>query len=124
MQYGQELILDLRGCDSRQFTRPAVKMFMRRVCRIMGVQAERLEIWDYEDPKERAAAPPHLKGISAVQFLTTSNVTLHCLDDLGLVCLNLFTCGEMQHSTIARVTQFAVEWFHAKDWQSRAQPRG
>ena len=72
----------------------------------------------------QAEAPPHLKGVSAIQFITTSNVTLHCLDDLGLACVNIFTCGTIQHADIACVRDFCVEWFHARDFHEHLLNRG
>ncbi len=123
-RYGIEYILDLQGCDAKQFTRPAIAMFMRRICRIMNLTPEELHIWGYDDPAEKAAAPPHLKGVSAVQFITTSNVTIHALDDLGLVCLNIFTCGKWQHDDITNARRFAVDWFHAHSYTEQLLNRG
>jgi S-adenosylmethionine/arginine decarboxylase-like enzyme len=37
---------------------------------------------------------PHLHGISAVQFIETSNIVCHALPLLKAVYLNLFTCKE------------------------------
>ena len=122
--YGVEYIIDLYGCDARQFTAVAVRMFMRRVCRILRLEPADFHLWCYDDPREKAAAPPYLKGVSAVQFITTSNVTLHCLDDLGLACVNIFTCGTIQHADIARVRDFCVGWFHARDFHEHLLNRG
>lgn len=122
--YGIEYVIDLYGCDARQFTIPAVKMFMRRLCRILHLHPEELHIWGYDDPKEKAEAPAHLKGVSAVQFIKTSNITLHCLDDLGLACVNVFTCGRFQHCDIAEARNFCMGWFHARTFQEHLLNRG
>lgn len=122
--YGLEYIIDLSGCDARLFTVPAVKMFMRRICRLLHLHPEQLHIWTYDDPKEKAAAPPHLKGVSAVQFITTSNITLHCLDDLGLACVNVFTCGRFQHCELAATRAFCIAWFHADNFSEHLLNRG
>ena len=55
-----------------------------------------LHFWDYDDQEERAAAPAHLAGTSAVQFITTSNITIHTLDKLKAVYLTIFTCGHLE----------------------------
>lgn len=122
--YGIEYIIDLYGCDARQFTAPAIKMFMRRLCDLLHLTPERLHIWGYDDPKAKAAAPPHLKGTSAVQFITTSNITLHCLDDLGLACVNVFTCGRFAHCDLAAAREFCKTWFHARGFQEHLLNRG
>jgi S-adenosylmethionine/arginine decarboxylase-like enzyme len=54
---------------------------------------EDLYFWDYDDdPDGYAKAPPHLKGTSAVQFIRTSNITIHSLDELKRLYLNVFSC--------------------------------
>ena len=41
---------------------------------------------------EEQQTDPHLKGTSAVQFILTSNITIHTLDLLGTVYLNVLSC--------------------------------
>jgi S-adenosylmethionine/arginine decarboxylase-like enzyme len=41
---------------------------------------------------------PHLKGMSGVQFITTSNITVHTLDILEAVYVNIFSCKEFDAS--------------------------
>ena len=123
MTYGQELIIDLKDCDKDTFSRKGIQQFMLELCTILGVNREKLHFWDYT-PKQKAAAPPHLKGTSAVQFLTTSNVTVHCLDDLGLVCLNVFTCGEISDKVAKRALACAVNRFYAKQSKMKRVDRG
>jgi len=54
---------------------------------------EDLHFWDFEGcPEEYDKAQPHLKGISVIQFITTSNITIHTLDVLGKVFINIFSC--------------------------------
>ena len=58
------------------------------------MEACKVTFWDYDTQEEFDAAPPHLKGISAVQFILTSNITIHTLNDLKAVYLNIFSCKE------------------------------
>jgi len=106
--YGRELILDLHGCPG-PFTRKAISVFMVELCDLLGMARAELHFWDYDDVEERAAAPAHLAGISAVQFITTSNVTIHTLDKLGAVYLNIFTCAALDRN--------AVEGFCMNYWK-------
>jgi S-adenosylmethionine/arginine decarboxylase-like enzyme len=99
-EYGQELILDIHEADPANFTRARITEYMHCLCdNIIYMEREDLHFWDYEDdPELKAAQPPHLKGVSAVQFIKTSNITIHTLDDLRKVFINIFSCK--QFSTI------------------------
>lgn len=107
--YGKEIILDLHECDPATFTRASIKEFFQRLCRILDMTPEKLVWWDdlYERIKDRESEP-HLKGTSAVQFIRTSNITIHTLDLLGKVYLNIFSCKNF-HETNA--INFAEKWF-------------
>lgn len=110
--YGKELILDLHGCDSSKFTRKSIKKFFKELCELIDMEREDLHWWDYKGREEEyEKAPPHLKGISAIQFIRTSNITVHTLDDLKVIYLNIFSCKNFD----AKVTlDFCVKWFDCK----------
>jgi len=92
--YGTELVLDLHGCDPATFTRESITFFLEDLCDRIGMERCDLHFWDYEDdPEGYAVAPAHLRGVSAIQFITTSNVTIHTLDDFKKVFLNVFSCS-------------------------------
>jgi len=92
--FGQELILDLHDCDPSTYdSREKLEKFFVGLCDLIDMEREDLHFWDYEGHKEEYdAAPAHLKGISAVQFIKTSNITIHTLDELKKVYLNVFSC--------------------------------
>lgn len=96
--YGQHYILDMAGCDTTRFCRTFIKGFMKNTCEILKLKVGPLHFWDYVDPHERAQAPKHLAGISAVQFIETSNIIIHCIDHLGRVMIDVFACGELNAS--------------------------
>ncbi len=106
--YGIELILDLHQCK-REFTRNNIQTFMIDLCNLLKMERADLHFWDYETKKEKDEAPDHLAGTSAVQFITTSNITVHTLDRLQAVYLNIFTCSTLN--------QISVEHFCSKYWQ-------
>ncbi len=57
------------------------------------MEACKVSWWDYKGyPEEYNKAPAHLKGTSAIQFISTSNITIHTLDDMKRVYLNVFSC--------------------------------
>lgn len=104
MRYGKEVALDVRDADPSKFTRDAIEDFMVDLCGALGLVRGPLYFWDYENPDEKAEAPPHLKGTTAVQFVTTSSIVIHTLDDLRSVFLNVFACGEVSYEVVKTVT--------------------
>ena len=59
-------------------------------------------------PASGMASHPHLNGISAVQFISTSNFTIHTLTDLKAVYLNIFTCKDFD---VNRAVHFTRNYF-------------
>lgn len=108
--YGTELILDLHGCQEK-FNRYTISTFMAQLCDLLEMERADLHFWDYDNDEEKAAAPDHLAGTSAVQFITTSNVTIHTLDRLKAVYLNIFTCSDLDQDPVA---QFCAEYWRGE----------
>ncbi len=91
--YGMELILDLHNCDPATFTRDNIEQFFSAVCEATAMTPEDLHFWDYVDyPEDYENAPDHLKGTTAVQFIQTSNITIHTLEVLKKAYINFFSC--------------------------------
>ncbi len=93
--FGKELIIDLHECNSDKFTRHHIRKFFKGLCKEIDMVACKQTFWDYTNDKEAYdKAPPHLKGTSAVQFIMTSNITIHTLDVTKKVYLNIFSCKD------------------------------
>ena len=103
--YGKELILDLHHCDPTTYaTRDQIESFIADLCAAIDMKREDLHWWDYEgEPAEYEAAPAHLKGTSAVQFITTSTIVIHTLDDLRRVYINIFSCKDFDAGAVMRM---------------------
>jgi len=95
--YGHELIVDLHNCSTEKFNREGIKTFMDKLCSLIDMEQEALHFWDFEDEEEYNAQPPHLKGTSAVQFIKTSDIVIHALDDMKRVYLNIFSCKKFNN---------------------------
>jgi len=109
MNFGNELILDLQGCERDKFEREHLAQFFRGMCSLLEVERGPLHFWDYEpDVESRRQAPQNLAGVSAVQFISTSNITLHTLDHGGRVYLNIFSCGVF---SAKEATEFCLGFF-------------
>ena len=108
--YGKEVIIDLHNCDPKLFTRKSIENYFIDLCELIDMKREDLHWWDYDgQPEEYAAAPAHLKGISAIQFIQTSNITIHTLDELKQVYLNIFSCKDFDARTVIKFTRI---WFN------------
>ncbi len=92
--YGKELILDLHGCATDNFSEEGIAEFTKRLCNLIDMVRCEFYTWGYDTPEERALAPRHLAGISAIQFITTSNITIHTLDKMKRVYINVFSCKD------------------------------
>ena len=107
--YGKELIIDLHNCDSSTFNRKNLKKYFKELCELIEMNRAKLTWWDdYKVPIEERQTEPHLKGTSAVQFIMTSNITIHTLDLLDTVYINLFSCKDFDSEN---VKLFSAQWF-------------
>ncbi len=110
--YGKELILDLHECDPQTFTRESIENYFEELCDLIDMERCELYWWDdYGVPLEEQQTEPHMKGTSAVQFISTSNITIHTLDLMENVYLNIFSCKEFDPVV---VTRFSEKWFKGK----------
>lgn len=110
--YGKELILDLHNCNPKKFNRKMLSKYFRDVCDLIDMKRCELFWWDdHGVPPEKQQTEPHLKGTSAVQFIMTSNITIHTLDILKSVYLNIFSCKEFDAK---KAMKFSERFFEGK----------
>ena len=120
-KYGIELILDLHGCDSSKFTRVSINKYFERLCVLIDMQREELYFWDDEGVSEEdKQTSPHTQGTSAVQFILTSSIVIHTLDQLKAVYINIFSCKSFDPKV---AEQFSTDWFGATDCSARCLDR-
>lgn len=109
--YGKELIIDLHNCDESTFGRRSIKNYIKRLCKLIEMEPVVLYWWDnitHPDNLNNEYDLPHLSGRSAVQFIKTSNITIHVLDKLNKVFINIFSCKNFSDNSAA---EFSKEWF-------------
>lgn len=120
--YGIELILDLKECNPETFTRESLTRFFEELCDLIDMEQCDLHFWDDVGvPEDECQTDPNLKGTSAVQFIMTSSIVIHCLDLLGTVYVNLFSCKDFD-STVA--AHFICEWFEGEMDHATVMKRG
>jgi S-adenosylmethionine/arginine decarboxylase-like enzyme len=106
MGYGKELILDLHNCNVGKFNRPSLRTYFKELCLLIDMQPEDCYFWDDEGvPEEEKQIAAHTKGTSAIQFILTSNITIHTLDILKSVYINIFSCKEFDGDKAAEYTK-------------------
>lgn len=107
--YGKELILDLHNCNINYFNRKDIKKYFIELCKLINMQRCELHFWDdlNVSDKEKQTSP-HTKGTSAIQFILTSNITIHTLDILEKVFVNIFSCKDFDEDI---ATQFTNDFF-------------
>ena len=96
----------MSGCDSGKFTRENITDYLNRVCVAIGATQCELHFWDDDGlPIEERQTKAKTKGRTAIQFLLESNITIHTLDILKEVYVNVFYCGEFDRDIVDRLTE-------------------
>lgn len=105
MSYGKELILDLHGCNVDLFNREDIGRYFEGLCDLIGMEPCERHFWDdLHTPAAEKETETHLVGTSAVQFIKTSNITIHTLDLLKQVYVNIFSCKHFDEHDALRYT--------------------
>lgn len=118
MNYGQELIIDLHECTNATMG-VDIQAFCEELVELVGMQAENFHIWASKPDEEK---DPKLFGVSAVQFIFTSNITVHVLPLLqkGSVYLNLFSCKSFDAEIAVK---FVKQYFESNKCRSQVVER-
>jgi S-adenosylmethionine/arginine decarboxylase-like enzyme len=105
-KYGMELIADLHDCDISTFSQENLSQYFVELCDLIKMKRHGDPMFwiDHSDI-------PHLKGVSGIQFIETSNVVVHCIELQKSVYINIFSCKDFD----AKVAeQFTKEFFKAE----------
>jgi len=120
--YGIETIIDLKGCDTTRFNRKNIKVYFLQACKLLGVSPEACYFWDdFRVPKERQQTNPKTKGTTAIQFILTSNITVHTLDLLATAFINIFSCEGYNAQLLE---EFTVRFFSSSQHRTTLIERG
>ena len=105
-QYEKEIIIDLIGCDIQYMQKENLKIFFIELAEIAKMErVQKPYFW-----KENAPIP-HLKGMSGVQFIKTSNILIHTLDITQTAYINFFSCKDFN---VKKVVKYCKDYFKAK----------
>lgn len=104
--FGKELILDLHQCNPKVFTRSYLDAYFIGLCKLIDMEMCERYFWDDLDtPEEEKETEEHLVGTSAIQFIKTSNITIHTLDLMERVYINIFSCKDFKEEHVEVFTQ-------------------
>ena len=110
--YGKEILLDCYECNTKKFNRRSLRQYFKGLVTLLDMQAGDLHFWDDVGvPKKDQQTKIETKGTSAIQFILTSNITVHCLDLLERVYVNIFSCKDFDDGDAGFYTQ---NFFEAK----------
>ena len=107
--FGKELILDLHNCNLKKFNRQSLHGYFIGLCKLIDMHRCEMHFWDdFDTPGDEKQTSPHTTGTSAIQFILTSNITIHTLDLLGKVFVNIFSCKDFDEN---QASDFTQRWF-------------
>lgn len=110
--YGKEMLYDCHQCDVSTFNRESLTNFFFGLIKLLDMEEGDLHFWDDVGvPDEQKQIKPETIGTSAIQFILTSNITVHTLDKLGRVYVNVFSCKDFDDGDARR---YIREWFRSK----------
>jgi S-adenosylmethionine/arginine decarboxylase-like enzyme len=100
--YGQELILDIHKVPSEFFIKNIIRNFAEKLCDEIKMKRGPIYIWG-ENKELRTAkkgeGPIKADGFSCVQFIEKSSITIHALDEIQKVFINIFSCDPFDVKT-------------------------
>ena len=105
--FGVELLLDMHGCNIDTFTEENITTYFKKLCECIEMERQGEPVFWVEYGEEL-----HMSGISAVQFIRTSNIVIHTLDKLQSVYINIFSCKHFDSESAITFTQ---DFFGATD---------
>lgn len=96
-KYGQELILDVHDVPMEFFTKKNVRQLSEHLCDEIGMVRKYAPNYIWGEEKElhktkKKYGGVKADGLSCIQFLYSSSILVHALDDIQKVFINIFSC--------------------------------
>lgn len=114
LPWGKSVSINLFGCKKSILRDPeAIKVFIKRVIKIIHMvphgptHIERFGIGE-------------LAGYSAMQFIETSSITVHCDEVCNRVFIDIFSCKDFNAD---KAKKFSSKYYHAKQTAATTMDR-
>jgi S-adenosylmethionine/arginine decarboxylase-like enzyme len=111
--YGQHMLVDTRRCNERITSIPDVTRFIKELVGLIDMVGWQ-EPMVTRFPEDKAIGS--LKGVSAIQLIYTSSITLHGHDNTRDMYLDIFSCKEYDTD---KVESFVKEFFSPVVYKSQ-----
>lgn len=105
--YGLQLDIELFGCEYKIMrSKKKIEKFLREATHLTGLKT-------YGEPivKRFMGGNGWEEGYSAFQFLTSSSITVHCIEPDKVIFISVFSCGVFDAKVMA---DFTKSYFRAK----------
>jgi S-adenosylmethionine/arginine decarboxylase-like enzyme len=102
--YGQEVIVDVHDVPVEFFNKKSVRQFTEQLCDEIGMKRGPNHMWG-DDNELGTKDNPKVDGLSCVQFLYSSSITIHALDELQKVFLNVFSCKTFDSEKVKQLVE-------------------
>lgn len=110
-EFGLELIIDLYNCDKKTISsKEKIKEYLTNAVKIIDMNA----VGEPIIPEKFGKGT--LYGYSAIQFIQTSSVTIHCSEVMLESHINIFSCKDFD---VKKARKFTKEYFQATKIRSR-----
>lgn len=96
--YGRHLILSAAGCNDALLDKPSIAEFLRETAR-------RIDMVTFGDPFVERFGGGIEVGISGVQLIETSAISLHTNDGARDLYLDVFSCKDFSAETVIAYVQ-------------------
>lgn len=107
---GQLTIINLKECDKNLVRdRVALGKFGKEMCKV-------IDMIPYGEPIIKRFGKRKLEGYSMVQFIETSNISVHLDEFENKVFIDIFSCKNFDS---AKAKNFAKMYFKAKKFKSK-----
>lgn len=104
-QWGKSVSINLYSCDLELISKPApIKKYIQDVIKVVNMKA-------YGPVRIGRFGVGDLEGYSAMQFIETSSITVHCDEPDSRVFIDIFSC---RHFDSKKAAYFSKKYFKAK----------
>lgn len=108
--WGYHLALDCAGCNIDKIKDSEnIVSFLNELISVTGMQK-----WGEPLIQNLQEGPEHIRGISAVQLISTSSITCHFCDYTGEAYIDFFSCKSFLLDAVVACTQKYFEPRHIK----------
>src|SRR5690606_24879169 len=111
MAFGKLFCLDCYNCEADLNSIELVYRFLEELVELIGMTPMGNPAVIHGPRKNGVELYPDKEGVSGVQFLIESSITVHTIIPKKFVTLDIYTCGELDWATQSKVIKFAKDTF-------------